>query len=55
MYDAQEHVENYSEDSSIQSSFSKMHHFPPERKEVRYNLSIEIKMNIDRIALMKFL
>jgi len=55
IYHAQENVEIYSEDSSIQSSFSKIHQFPLERKEVRYNFSIGIKINIDRIALMKSL
>lgn len=39
IYHAQGNVENYSEDSSILSGFSKIHHFPP-KKEVRNNLSI---------------
>ncbi len=35
MYYAQENAESYAEASSIQSSFSEIHHFSPERKKVR--------------------
>ncbi len=35
IYYAQENAESYAEASSIQSSFSEIHHFSPERKKVR--------------------
>ncbi len=35
IYYAQDNVESYAEASSILSSFSNIHHFSPERKEVR--------------------